>query len=150
MFLGAKYSSDGATVAALIVFWLADAIPDQPEKSPKLIEPHFDPKSCVVAYTRFCPLYGAVVKSFSDTQPDFGVASAPDDDQRYEDGSEHEPPPPGEVVVVRPDVGGRVVDVGVGVPGLEHPSADAATSPATTRTGPFRTMCERPLTLIGR
>jgi hypothetical protein len=31
-------------------------------------------------------LYGAWVKSFSDTHPDLGCASAPVDDQRYDDG----------------------------------------------------------------
>ena len=51
------------------------------------------------------------------------------------------------MVVVR-DVGGEVV--GVGLPGLEHPSADAATSPATTRTGPRRDLGTRPSALIGR
>jgi hypothetical protein len=86
-----------------------------------------------------------------DTHPAFGVASAPVDDQRYDDGSEHEPLPPGEVVVVMPDVGGAVVvDGGVGVPGREHPNAEAATSPAAIRAGPRRDRVVHPWALIGR
>jgi hypothetical protein len=137
-------------VAELIAFWLAEAIPDQLENRPKFIDPHVEPRSCVVAYTRFWPLYGTVVKSFKDAQPDLGLASTPVDDQRYVDGREHEPPPPDEVVVVvlLPDVGGRVV--GVGVPGVEHPSADTAASPATTRPARRRDLCARLLALIGR
>ncbi len=40
----------------------------------------------MVAYTRCRPLYGATVKSFSDAQPDFGWASAPVEDHRYDEG----------------------------------------------------------------
>ena len=77
-------------------------------------------------------------------------SAGPDDDQRYEDGREHEPPPPPDVVlVVMREVGGTVV-VGVGVPGREHPSADAATRPATIRTGPRRDRGPPTWALIGR
>jgi hypothetical protein len=125
-------------------------MPDQAENRPKLIDPHFDPWSCVVAYTRFWPLYGAVVKSLRETHPDLGVASTPVDDQRYDDGREQEPPPDAVVVVVTPEVGGGVVVGGGGLPGRVHPSAEAATSAAAIRTGPRRDRGVHPLALIGR
>jgi hypothetical protein len=79
------------------------------------------------------------VKSFNDAHPDFGFARTPVEDQRYDDGNEQEPPPPTVVVVVAPDVGGGVV--GVGPPGPVHPSAPAATNPATTRHARRRDLC---------
>ena len=57
-------------------------------------------------------MYGAVVKSLSEAQPDLGVASTPVELHRYDDGREHDPP-------VGVGVG---VDVGVGVVGLAPPS----------------------------
>ena len=97
----------GATVPDDIAFWLAEAICDQFENRPKFIDPHDEPVSCVVAYTRCCPLYGTTVKSFNDTQPERGCANAPVEDHRYDDGRLHVPP------------GGGVV--GGGVVGLPPP-----------------------------
>jgi hypothetical protein len=65
-----------------IAFWPAEAISDQLVKRLKFIEPHVDPKSCVVAYTSCRPLYGAWVKSLSETHPDLGFASGPVDVHR--------------------------------------------------------------------
>jgi len=73
-------------VPAFILFWLAAPISDQLVKSPKFIEPQPDPVSWVVAYTRFFPWYGTVVKSLRETHPDFGVARAPVEDHLYVDG----------------------------------------------------------------
>ena len=39
----------GATVATVIVFWLAEPMSDQFVKRPKFIEPHDVPVLCVVA-----------------------------------------------------------------------------------------------------
>jgi hypothetical protein len=55
---------------------------DQLVNRPKFIEPHDVPKSCVVEYTRCLPLYGAWVKSLSETHPDLGFASGPVDVHR--------------------------------------------------------------------
>jgi hypothetical protein len=104
-------------------------------------------------------LYGAVVKSFNDTHPAFGVANGPVDDQRYDDGSAHAPPTPPDdavvVVVAPPDVGVGVVDVGgglvgVGVPGLVHPNADSTVIPVTTIPTRRRDLGTLIVALIGR
>jgi hypothetical protein len=62
---------------------------DQFVNRPKVIEPQAVPASWVVAYTRCLPAYGTVVKSLSETQPDFGVARGPVDVHRYLEGSAH-------------------------------------------------------------
>jgi hypothetical protein len=90
MFFGLKKKMVGATAAVLIPVWVDAAMPDQSEKVPKFIEPHVAPESCVVPYTRCCPLKGTCEKSLSETHPDFGVASAPDDVHLYVDGRAHD------------------------------------------------------------
>jgi hypothetical protein len=110
MFFGAKRKSVGATVPALIPFWLAEAMSAQFVKRPKFIEPQLDPVSWFDAYTRCLPLYGTCVKSLSETQPDFGFASEPVDVQRYVDGRLHDPVDAG-VVEVATEVETLVVEV---------------------------------------
>src|SRR4051812_34320348 len=74
-----------------MAFWEAEPMSDQLENRPKFMEPHDEPLSWVVAYTRCRPLYSAVVKSLSEAHPDRGGASAPVDAPRYDDGGGHEP-----------------------------------------------------------
>src|SRR4051794_16884608 len=67
-------------------FCAAEAMSDQLVKRLKFIEPYPEPET-FDAYTRCLPLYTTLVKSFSETQPERGVASAPVDVQRYVEGS---------------------------------------------------------------
>ncbi|KAK8032274.1 hypothetical protein PG990_002008 [Apiospora arundinis] len=54
--LGLKWNRVGATVLRLMAFCGTEPICLKSEKSPKFMEPHAVPASCVVAYTRCWPL----------------------------------------------------------------------------------------------